>query len=452
MIKKCVIWGVFIIFLVSFVQPVLADQSLGFKHYFSEGVKALEKHDAQEALRCFTLAQIYDPDDKELQRYLDLLKHSSKETSSSVKLSPEQSIGYKYYYSEGLKAFHEYDNQKARRYFSIALIYYPDSLEAARYLKILENGENVRPPQVEEVLPKPQENVKPVSTPMKAVVSTQKSVMQEAIPESKTTSTPLVSVSTPEKATTQPQSPESTEVALATVAPPVQTAASIVPVPAVVAPPAVYVPVRKAKQAIHVLSLDALTHHHQMRPRIQIELNSAVIIEGSNIQNFLEVDEHYFKSRLIDANHLEIDAVAVGPGFIHIWDKEGRHTIYIEVVLPPIIQTFAMQATNVIHSQPFVFNYANDWNTYYTGKDLHVIKRQSYGFSQTLSLRGETPYGFFDASGSYSDFNGYSQFDSYTVGLSQIPLEGTSNFNIRAFDSLRYLSPLTMPSTQLRGG
>ena len=47
--------------------------------------------------------------------------------------------------------------------------------------------------------------------------------------------------------------------------------------------------------------------------------------------------------------------------------------------------------------------------------------------------------------------NGLSLVTSYTVGLSQIPLDGTNNFNLRAFDSNRTISPLTMSSTTLRG-
>ena len=72
-------------------------------------------------------------------------------------------------------------------------------------------------------------------------------------------------------------------------------------------------------------------------------------------------------------------------------------------------------------------------------------------FNHFLGFTGETPYGFFDASGSYSDVNSISQIDGYTIGLSQIPLEGTSNFNLRGFDASRYLSQLTMPGTSLKG-
>ena len=125
----------------------------------------------------------------------------------------------------------------------------------------------------------------------------------------------------------------------------------------------------------------------------------------------------------------------------------------IEVVFPRYVNPYGPQAVNngVQHSLPFKFVYTNDWDTYYSGRNIPNLKRQSYEFTQSLAATGETPYGFFDASGSYIDFDAFSQFDTYTVGLSQIPLEGTSNFNLRGFDALRYLSPLTMPGTRLRG-
>ncbi len=53
--------------------PAFADQSIGYQEYFNEGVKAFKEHDDQKALRCFKIAQIYDPADEELNRYLSIL-------------------------------------------------------------------------------------------------------------------------------------------------------------------------------------------------------------------------------------------------------------------------------------------------------------------------------------------------------------------------------------------
>ena len=41
---------------------------------------------------------------------------------------------------------------------------------------------------------------------------------------------------------------------------------------------------------------------------------------------------------------------------------------------------------DVQHSQPFIVTYSNDWSTYYSGKNIPALKRQSYEFNQTLAL------------------------------------------------------------------
>jgi len=216
--------------------------------------------------------------------------------------------------------------------------------------------------------------------------------------------------------------------------------------------PTIYITAQKLKQAPRVISLSQIASLGSAKPRLSIELHSSVILEGKNIQRFLVVDEGFIGVKTVDTDHLEIDALRIGTTFLHVWDDTGRITLYVEIVFPKTVTSAELQAmNNVQHNQPFNATYTNDWSTYYAGKNIADLKRQSYEFNQSLSITGETPYGFFDTSGSYVDFNAFSQFDTYTIGLSQIPLEGTGNFNLRGFDALRYLSPLTMPGTRLRG-
>jgi|GEM_PF-2223939 len=413
MIKKCVIWGLGLVFVAALPFSAFADQSIGYREYFKEGVKAFKEHDDQKALRYFKIAQIYDPDDNELKRYMGILDQRGVilELPPSL-VPPEESIGYRYYLSEGIKAFQRHDDKKAIRYFTIAVIFNPASKEADRYLRILSV------PAVPEVppAPAPQAIVKVLH-----VIQTPK---QANIP--------------------QEQKPAYTlPVGLAIVQ----------PQPSAVIPKSiVYVTAQKPKQTPVVLSLVQITNAGLLKPTLRMELNSSVILEGKNIQRFLAVDEGFIGVKIIDTDHLELDAQRIGTTFLHIWDDSGRHTLYVEVVFPKTVTASMLQAMNgVQHSQPFIFTYSNDWSTYYSGKNIPGLKRQSYDFNETLGLNGETPYGFFDTSGSYSDFNSFSRFDTYTVGLSQIPLEGTDNFNLRGFDVLRYLSPLTMPGTRLRG-
>jgi len=385
MIKRTVIGVCGLILVAAFISPAFADQSIGFRQYFNEGVKAFKEHDDQKALRCFTIAQSYDASDAELNRYLAILNQRGVVlVLSPSSVPPDQSIGYKYYFKEGVDAFEKHDVKKAAYDFTIAVIFYPDSQEADRYLQILSQG----------VVPMTQ-------------------------------------------APASPQTPEIvSQLQPSTVSP----------------KPIVYVTAQNPKQAPTVLSLAQITGGAASKPTLRIELNSSVTIEGKDIQRFLVVDEGFISVKTIDTEHLQVNALRIGTTFLHIWDDGGRHTFYVEVVFPKTVSSSTLEAMdNVQHSQPFIVTYSNDWSTYYSGKNIPELKRQSYEFDQTMAMTGETPYGFLDASGSYTDFNSFSQLEDYTLGLSQIPLAGTSNFNLRAFDALRYLSPLTMPNTRLRG-
>jgi len=422
MIKKTVKWVCGLVFVAALSFPAFADQSIGYRQYYNEGVIAFKKHDDQKALRCFIIAHLYDPADKDLNRYLSILDQRGVilELHPS-QLPPERTIGFRYYFSGGIKAFQEHNDKKAILYFKIALIFNPASKESQRYLKILYQRQGLifLP---ENLLPQAMVRPKPYTPPVQ--------------PQ-------------PYTAPVQPQAPPAAVVPqLGPLVPAGQMGAQIQPAP--MAPAAViYVPAQKVKQSPVLLSLSQITNNGQIKARLQMVLYSSVIIEGKNIQRFLVVNERFIGVKKIDANRLEVHALAIGSTFLHIWDDFGRHTIFVEVVFPKSIG--GTQGLNVLHALPFRFIYSNDWNTFYSGKNIPQLKRQSYELTQSLAVNGETPYGFFDSSGSYTNFNTFSQFDTYTIGLSQIPLEGTSNFNLRGFDAARYLSPLTMPTTQLRG-
>jgi len=403
MFKKTIIWGLCVVFVAILAMPASADQSIGYQEYFKEGVKAFNSHDDQKALRCFKIAQIYDPGDEQLKSYLDILEKRgvSLELHPSP-FPPEKTIGYIYYFNGGIKAFQVHNDKKAILYFKIALIFNPASKAAEWYLKILYSRRGM-------IFPAPTEEKQ--TSAVTPAVSGQENISQ---------------------------------------AMPSVSAKSVGP--ATLAPAPVYVPAPLANAPPAVLSLEQITNNGEVTTKIKIEIHSSIILEGKNFQKFLVVNEGYIGVNILDPHHLKIDALRIGATFLHVWDDSKRHTLYIEVVFPKSVVSSAQQLLNEIqHAQPFQVVSSNDWNTYYTGKNIPGLKRQSYEFNQVVSMYGETPYGYLDASENYSDFNNLSQFDSYTVGLSQIPLEGTSNFDLRGFDALRCLSPLTMPSTNLRG-
>jgi len=419
-----------LVFVALFSFSALADQSIGYKQYFNEGVKAFKEHDDQEALRCFKIAQIYDPSDKELKNYINTLEQRSitLEVNKST-LPPEDSIGYKYYLKAGIEALQNHDKIKAIHDFNLALTFYPDSKDADRYLEEL--GQVIAQTRV---LPTLQPQVQPVQ-PQQAEVKPQ---VAEQPPEQQSSQQAAAVFQPPVQPPVQP--PQSQTV-------------SAPQLPAAASKGTILVSVPKQKMPPLEISLAQITNNGQANPKLRIELNSSVILDGKNIQRFLVVEEGYIGVRIMDPDRIKIDALKIGTTFIHIWDDGGRHTFYVENIFPKAADEVVSSAAanGIQHSQPFKIMYSNDYDIYYSGKNATQLKRQSYDFQQSLAITGETPYGFFDTSGSYVDYNSFSEFDTYTIGLSQIPLEGTSNFNLRGFDATRSLSPLAMPGTTLRG-
>src|SRR5665213_846419 len=98
MFKNIVIGVCGLVFVAALSCPAFADQSIGYQRYFHEGVKAFKNHDDQKALRCFKIAQIYDPSDDEINKYLSILEQREVVLESAAsRLSPQNSIGYRYY-------------------------------------------------------------------------------------------------------------------------------------------------------------------------------------------------------------------------------------------------------------------------------------------------------------------------------------------------------------------
>src|ERR1700674_2385681 len=89
MIRNPVIWVLGLFFVAVNYTTAFADQSIGYQYYFNEGVKAFKEHDDPKALRCFKIAQIYDPNDAQLNTYIDTLD----QRRAVLDQNPPQTIG-----------------------------------------------------------------------------------------------------------------------------------------------------------------------------------------------------------------------------------------------------------------------------------------------------------------------------------------------------------------------
>jgi len=103
---------------------------------------------------------------------------------------------------------------------------------------------------------------------------------------------------------------------------------------------------------------------------------------------------------------------------------------YIDVIFPQeegeqIVQPLA----TVEHAMPFKFYISNDLGGYYYGT-LFRICISEHGVSTELRFGWDTPYGFLDASETLTDIVPH-HCPRHILWMSDIPLEGTQNFNLR---------------------
>lgn len=208
----------------------------------------------------------------------------------------------------------------------------------------------------------------------------------------------------------------------------------------------------KKKSDSGVIYLEDLIKNAGEKSAITIELGSSWQIEGKNIQRNLVIDEGIILVDYINLNRIRIKAHRHGSTFLHIWDDIGRRTLQVSVILPPRSTEQAGQPiADSDHAQPLKFNYAADYNTFYYGENIPDMERQIIGFVEYFGVEGETPYGVFDASGAMRKGDRLTHIPNYTVGMSNIPLRGTQDLDLRIFDARRALSPLTLSGAYLRG-
>ncbi len=198
--------------------------------------------------------------------------------------------------------------------------------------------------------------------------------------------------------------------------------------------------------------LDDALWSSQPKTLLQIEMQKAVVFEGSNIKRFLIITPNFFEVKTIDRDKILIIANQRGASFLHVWDDRGRWTFNVEVILPFHHESLRIKEKQIEeYSKPFTFSYATDWASFNRGKRMLDLERQSLDFQQRLSFQGETPYGDFDTSAIFEKFSETTDVTRYTVGLTDGHIGKFKDFNIRGFDFLPHFSALSLPRQTVRG-
>lgn len=382
--------------------------------FLSKGVEALKSKEDKKALRYFIIAQIFNPSSEKAGQYIESLY------DRGIQLDPfsreDQLLGYQYYVTLGIEAYDNNQDAQAQKYFILAKIFDPNGPDPDRFLKQL------RAPGRAPLTSLPDQRGPPA--PMVQAARDVPDAVAGAV------------ISTVPKAGVAGQTPVTAGTAVKGTTP-------------------LFVPRQKTAGPISRISFDDLVFTNG-KASIRLELGTSVILEGKNFQRFLLTDDIYINVRMLGSTEIQIDALKIGSTFLHIWNDTGRKTIYVQVIFPKVdpkeqAQALGEEIPAVEHVRPFRFLYGADWSTYYFGEGTSSPDRQSLDFRQDFGIDGETPYGLLDASISTVRYNSPTRVITYTVGLTDIPLQGTTDFSLRAFDTRRYMSPLTLPGTLLRG-
>ena len=420
-----IFWSLLVIWGCAF--PSHAGAADTYQYFLTEGQKALERHDEQEAVRYFRWAHRVDPTAEEPMVYLRSVPDGQSVLEDGVS-DAGPSLSYEEYMEKGTSALEQQDRYTALEYFYKARLVDPAAEAPVEYINLIKRMIDER------------------------VVHVKPKMVGQSLDQVKR-SVPSAPEAEPPAFTAPAVSPRRMLTEASTAVVPVQTVErSYAPVPALPVPVArSYIQPAK-KRVEDIIAIADIVKNAAPRPTLRLEMGRTVILEGKNIQKFLVVSEDFIQINRISADRLQISGQRRGSTFLHVWDDAGRATIYIEILFPDSSGELAAgHPLPLEHAAPFRFNYANDWSGYYNAPQGSTMKRRSLTFEEDVGMLGETPYGYLDSSATLTGFNPVRGIPTYTTGLSGIPVPGTSALNVRVFDATRLTSPLTMPGAHLRG-
>ncbi|MFH1854335.1 MAG: SdrD B-like domain-containing protein [Candidatus Omnitrophota bacterium] len=186
---------------------------------------------------------------------------------------------------------------------------------------------------------------------------------------------------------------------------------------------------------------------------IKIEEGRSIIIEGNNIIRFLEVTPNIINAEKMSRDEIQIIGKNIGFTYLHIWDKNGRWTVYFQGLLPkptgPTLEEEMRLAEQ--RASTFKLRYSTDWFLFEEGRRLNSLDRQSYSYGHSFSLTGETPYGNFAGDAQIRTSQETTDLTYLSLRLRDGRFGPFEDFNLRGFDFGLPFSNLAYGGAGLRG-
>ncbi|MFH1938921.1 MAG: pilus assembly protein N-terminal domain-containing protein [bacterium] len=188
----------------------------------------------------------------------------------------------------------------------------------------------------------------------------------------------------------------------------------------------------------------------QPKTLVEINLGEDLIIEGKSIKRYFTINPRIIDVERIDDKRVKIITKNIGSTFLHLWEENRRWTFNIKVV-PSYIGLIEEEEKSIYEAEPFKLLYSADWGTYYRGKRIRDLEKQTLSFSQWAGFVGDTPYGELDGSGRWAKYADKLVLTNYTLGLTNGKIFNFKDFNIRGFDVSKGFSDLSYPGALLKG-
>lgn len=194
------------------------------------------------------------------------------------------------------------------------------------------------------------------------------------------------------------------------------------------------------------------------REMADVETNMGVrlILVGDRITRFLVTDPVFLAVTKLSDQELLVEPREIGSTSLYVWDSGQRRSFKITIGPQRWEQAAGIQELQSLKEKElpdsFKVSYSLDDSSFYTGRRVGAVERQGHTIAYTSSVKGETPYGKFDAAtrGSRTSAKTY-RISNIRMGLMDAHYDQFKDIDIRWFDFTPAFSSFGFPATDLRG-
>jgi hypothetical protein len=189
-------------------------------------------------------------------------------------------------------------------------------------------------------------------------------------------------------------------------------------------------------------------------PVLAVPYEQIVTVEIPGATRVLSVNPDIIQALLRAPGVIELQALAFGRTFIHVWTPSGRITRPVQVVQPPPQRPTFEQEQEAAEelARHLTVEYQNQFRSLRRGPHLgQTDLTTTTQFSHDLITQMESPYGDLRGTMSFQRFNDVNELTAWSASVADGRLGRLKRFGAIVGDTGVGFSDLTIPNTSLRG-